>query len=109
MLRQRSLWPITVRPHLGEGTRSRLPLTAGPKAWYVQILGTEPPIRHKGGNWGRRIIFRTAAEPIRESKSMGQLVFGPKRPAFVRSRNSSDLHRMQGLHHRLPVGRSPVE
>jgi len=38
MLRQRYLWPITLGPHLGEGTRSTSPLTEGSRVGYVQIL-----------------------------------------------------------------------
>ena len=84
-------WPITIGLRLGEGTRSRSPLTEGPRECYVQILEEEPLIRNKCGNWGGRTIFRSAAESIRGSKSSGQLVLGPKRPSFGRSRNNSRL------------------
>ena len=103
MLRQRSLWPITIGPHLGEVTCPRLALLERPREWYVQVLEKEPLIRHKCGNWGRRTIFGSSATPVRGRKSIGQLDFGPKRRAFVRSRNNSRYivtHTLQAIFHR---------
>ncbi len=57
MVRRRSRRPITVVPHLGEGTLSWLPLTEGRKAWYVQDPGKESLIRHKGGFIGSTGYF----------------------------------------------------
>ena len=76
MLRQRYLWPITIGPHLGEGTRSTSPLTEGSRVGYVQILKKGSLIWHKCGNWSRWTIFGRAAAPIRGSKSIAELVLG---------------------------------
>ena len=38
-------WPFTIGLRLGQGTRSQLPLTEGPKEWYFQILGKERLVR----------------------------------------------------------------
>ena len=76
MLRQRYLWPITIGPHLGEGTLSTSPLTEGSRVGYVQILKKGSLIWHKCENWSRWTILGRAAAPILGSKSIAELVLG---------------------------------
>jgi uncharacterized protein YjhX (UPF0386 family) len=49
----------------------------------------EALIGHKGGNSDHRAILGNKATPIRESRLVGQPVFGPKGPLFGTSRNNS--------------------
>jgi hypothetical protein len=76
MWRRRFRGLITIGGGSGEGTRSGLPLTEGPREWYVYIKENMPLIGQQGGNWGRRKKIRTAAEPIRGSKNIGDRCFG---------------------------------
>jgi hypothetical protein len=99
----RFFWPISIGQCLGEGARSRLRLTVEPRECYLLIPGIEPLIWNKRGNSGRRTIFGSSATPVRGLKSIGQLDFGPKRRAFVRSRNNFRYivtHTLQAIFHR---------
>jgi hypothetical protein len=45
-------------------------------------------IRQEGENWGRRMILRSMATPIRGSRSFEDRLLGPKRVDFHGSRNN---------------------
>ena len=83
-------WPISIEQCLGEGTHSPWRLTWERRECYLLILGTEPLIRHKGGNSDRRTIFGNAATRILGFRPIRKLVHGPKQPVIMRSRNNSD-------------------
>lgn len=89
MWRQRFPWPITVGPCSGEGPHSGSRLTGEPRERYAQVREKVLLIRRERGNWGRRTIYGTVAEPIRGSKTIGDRFFGPKPTEFWGSRNNS--------------------